>query len=96
MRCADVAIATADARDYELPNDVTHLFLFNPFDKAIVTAVLAKVRDSLDAHPRPLSIIYALPKCGRDTLLEVPWLTLKYELETIDSDWQRLAIYESC
>lgn len=96
LRCSEVTIATADARHYELPDDATHLFLFNPFDESIVTDVLARVRSSLDAHPRPLSVIYALPRCRRDPLVDVPWLTLTHELETIDSDWQRLTIYETC
>lgn len=95
LRCSDVTIATVDAREYAVPHDATHLFLFNPFDEPIVLNLLASIHDSLDAHPRKLSIIYALPKCRRDPLVNVPWLTLKHELETIDSDWQRLAIYET-
>lgn len=96
LRCTDVTVATEDARSYVVPNDATHIFLFNPFDEAIVTAVLANLRASLHTHPRQLAVIYALPKCRRDPLLDVPWLSLQHELETIDSDWQRLAIYETC
>ncbi len=96
LRCADVAIETADARSYEVPDDATHIFLFNPFDEPIVLAVLAKIRESLDAHPRRLSIIYALPKCRRDPLVDIAWLNLRHELKTLDADWQRLAIYETC
>ena len=96
LRCADVTIATTDARDYEVPHDATHIFLFNPFDEPIVMTVLTRIRDSIAAHPRRLSIIYALPACRRDPLVDVSWLTLKHELETIDAAWQRLAIYETC
>lgn len=95
LRCGDVSIATIDARDYEVPDDATLVFLFNPFDEAIVLAVLARIYDSIRANPRTLSIIYALPKCRRDPLVDIPWLELKHELNTIDSDWQRLAIYEA-
>lgn len=96
LYCADVTIATQDARDFKVPDDVTHIFLFNPFDEPIVMAVLRRIHDSIAAHPRRLSIIYALPSCRRDPLVDVPWLTLKHELQTIDADWQRLAIYETC
>lgn len=96
LRCTDVTIETTDARSYEVPENATHVFLFNPFDEPIVMAVLAKIRESLDAHPRRLSIIYALPRCRRDPLLDISWLNLKHELVTIDADWQRLAIYETC
>ncbi|HUG69107.1 MAG TPA: class I SAM-dependent methyltransferase [Pirellulaceae bacterium] len=95
FRCADVSIATADARDYELPRDATHIFLFNPFDEPIVMAVLARIHDSILAHPRRVSMIYALPKCRRDPLVDVPWLSEMHVLDTIDSDWQRLAVYET-
>ncbi|MBI2480776.1 MAG: class I SAM-dependent methyltransferase [Planctomycetia bacterium] len=95
LRCADVSITTADAREYKLPHDATHIFLFNPFDEPIVMAVLAEIHDSVEARPRTVSIIYALPKCRRDPLVDVPWLDLKHELNTIDSDWQRLAIYQT-
>ncbi|MDA1016273.1 MAG: class I SAM-dependent methyltransferase [Planctomycetota bacterium] len=95
LRCDDVTIATEDARKYEVPTDATHIFLFNPFDEPVLMTVLARIRDSLHASPRKLSIIYALPKCRRDPLVDVPWLTLQHKLETIDSDWQRLAVYES-
>ena len=35
-------IATTDARDYEVPHDATHIFLFNPFDEPIVMTVLER------------------------------------------------------
>lgn len=95
LQCADVSITTTDARTYEVPHDVTHIFLFNPFDEPIVIGVLARIRDSIQAHPRTVTIIYALPKCRRDPLIDIPWLELKHELVTIDSDWQRLAVYET-
>lgn len=95
LRCSDVTIVSEDARTYAVPNDTTHVFMFNPFDEPIVLTVLARIRDSLHERPRRLTIIYALPKCRRDPLVDIPWLTLKHEIETIDSDWQRLAIYET-
>ncbi|MBC8355941.1 MAG: class I SAM-dependent methyltransferase [Planctomycetes bacterium] len=95
LRCNNVIIATQDARHFEVPTETTHIFMFNPFDEPIVTTVLERIRDSLDVNPRNLSIIYALPQCRPDPLVDVPWLVLKHKLETIDSDWQRLAIYET-
>ncbi len=94
LRCKSVVIECEDARTYEVPTDVTHVFMFNPFDEPILLTVMARIRDSIHQRPRKLTIIYALPKCRRDPLLELPWLSLKHELKTIDSDWQRLAIYE--
>ena len=95
LKCAEVSIATLDAREYDVPNDATHIFLFNPFDEPVLASVLTRIRRSLEEHPRELVIIYALPKCRHDPLLDVPWLKLTHELKTIDSDWQRLAVYEA-
>ncbi|MCA9118917.1 MAG: class I SAM-dependent methyltransferase [Planctomycetaceae bacterium] len=95
LRCRDVLVETCDARNYQVPMDATHFFLFNPFDEPVVLNVLDHIRQSVEAHPRKVSIIYALPKCRHDPLPSISWLELKSELETIDSDWQRLAIYET-
>ncbi len=93
--CTDVTIACEDARTYDVPTDVTHIFMFNPFDEPILLTVLARIRDSVHEQRRKVTIIYALPKCRPDPMLDIPWLNLKHEIETIDSDWQRLAIYET-
>jgi len=94
LRCPHVQIECADARRYRIPPEASLVFMFNPFDEPIVRTVLAGVRESLDHHPRDLAFIYGLPKCRCDVLREVPWLRARAEIETIDSDWQRLVVYE--
>ncbi len=42
-------------------DDVTILFLFNPFGAATLREVLARVEDSLRRHPRRLRIVYVNP-----------------------------------
>ena len=44
-----------------VPPDVTVVFLFNPFNGRVFGGALAKVLRSLDAHPRPLRLIYVNP-----------------------------------
>lgn len=93
--CQDVSIVEADAGRHVIPDDVTVALMFNPFDAPVVRAVLDQVLASLRRKPRDFSIIYGLPKSRTDVLAETPWLAVRQEVETIDSDWQRLVVYES-
>lgn len=93
--CADVTVVHADARHFAVPDEVTTVFLFNPFDEQILRLVLERLHLSLAARPRRITIVYGLPKCRRDLLATLPWLRVVHELATIDADWQRLTIYES-
>jgi len=61
LRCQDIELVHADAESYQIPDDVTVVFLNNPFGGAIFAAVVNKLLDSYDRRPRPLRIIYANP-----------------------------------
>ncbi len=50
-----------DAFYFKIPPDVDGIFLFNPFDEVIMSAVLENIEESLDLHPRKMTIIYANP-----------------------------------
>jgi SAM-dependent methyltransferase len=56
-----VELVNADATTYDVPEDVTVLFLFNPFNGSVFAAALANVLRSLDEHPRPFRLIYVNP-----------------------------------
>lgn len=47
-----------DAFYFAIEKDVDCLFLFNPFDETIMSAVVENIEESLDEHPRDLTIIY--------------------------------------
>lgn len=57
-RCRDVDVVTADALAYLIPDDVTVIYLFNPFRDAIFDAVLAQLKESLERRPRSVRLIY--------------------------------------
>jgi Histone methylation protein DOT1 len=61
LRCPDVRLVTADALDYEIPDDVTVAFFFNPFIGATFAGVIDRLLDTLDARPRRLRLIYRNP-----------------------------------
>jgi SAM-dependent methyltransferase len=61
LRCKHVEIVTADVVNYEVPDDVTFVYFFDPFHGEIFSAVVAKLLASLRRRPRELTIIYFDP-----------------------------------
>lgn len=51
-------VRAMDATEYTFAPDDTVLYLYNPFDSLVLSAVLARLRASLDAHPRRVWFIY--------------------------------------
>ncbi|HYM92788.1 MAG TPA: class I SAM-dependent methyltransferase [Chitinophagaceae bacterium] len=54
-------IELQDAFYYKIPDDISVIFLFNPFDEVIVSGVLKNINESLQKKPRTLRILYANP-----------------------------------
>jgi hypothetical protein len=62
LRCRQVDLKRSDVLDYEIPSDVTVAFFANPFHGPVFDAVLHRLIDSVDAHPREVRMIYRNPK----------------------------------
>jgi SAM-dependent methyltransferase len=60
-RAASVEVLETDAQTYEIPTDVTHVYVYNPFRKAMFAKFLSQLLASLDANPRDLTLIYVVP-----------------------------------
>jgi precorrin-6B methylase 2 len=58
FKCRNVEVVNQDVLDYEVPDDVTVVYFFNPFKGEIFAAVLDKLLASLRRRPRELTIIY--------------------------------------
>ena len=54
-------IITKDAINFEIPTDVDCIFLFNPFDVVIMTAVVSNIMESVKEYPREIIVAYANP-----------------------------------
>ena len=61
LRCTDVELVVGDAATYEMPDDVTIVYMFNPFKGSVFQAALESIVRSLDRAPRPLRIVYQNP-----------------------------------
>jgi SAM-dependent methyltransferase len=92
LACRNVEIIQADASEFVPPDDVSVVFMYNPFDVDVVRQVLARLRRGLLANPRDLTIVYALPKTGADILSEAEWLD-REQVATDNAEWERLSIY---
>jgi hypothetical protein len=53
---------TADARDWQIPDDVTVAYFANPFTGAIFADVVERIFASIDRSPRRMRIIYHWPR----------------------------------
>lgn len=52
----------ADATSYHVPDDITVIFMYNPFNGEIFERTMAQIFASLDRAPRRLRLIYNHPK----------------------------------
>jgi len=61
LRCRDVQLVCADAVDFDIPDDVTVVFFYNPFTGQTFGTVIEHLLASVDRKPRPITIIYYNP-----------------------------------
>jgi len=54
-------ILNLDATDYVVDDDDRVFFLYNPFDRPVLDAVLANIRRSYESSPRPIHLVYGRP-----------------------------------
>lgn len=55
--CQDVEIIDCDVRDYEIPDDVTVVYLYEPFPNPMVEQVVGEVDQSVERTPREVKLI---------------------------------------
>jgi len=58
LACRDIELITADATAYHVPDDVTCIYMYNPFRGQALADVMGNIRQSLDRRPRKLTIIF--------------------------------------
>jgi precorrin-6B methylase 2 len=70
--CRTVELVCADARDFEVPDDITVVFFYNPFVGQTFRTVLDNIAASLLRRPRRLTIAYVYPVMN-DALVSAGW-----------------------
>jgi hypothetical protein len=60
-RSFESRILNLDATEYEIGDDDRVFFFYNPFGRPVLERVVANIRRSHAAHPRPIHLIYGRP-----------------------------------
>jgi SAM-dependent methyltransferase len=78
LRCQNIEVVTADATEYDVPDDMTFAYMYSPFRGKLFEQVVKRIIESIDRNPRRVTLIYANPvmeeellATGRFTLVEV-------------------------
>jgi SAM-dependent methyltransferase len=96
-RCRNVEIVTADVGEYQVPDDLTIAYLFHPVVNETFDAVVRRLIDSLDRHPRPLRLIYVCPALSSAVLATGRFRLVKEQRSRLfDTHASRAEIFESC
>ncbi|MFJ2028472.1 methyltransferase domain-containing protein [Streptosporangium sp. NPDC087985] len=61
LRCEDVDLVQSDVLDYEIPDDVSVVFLNNPFRGETFATAIGKLIATVDRNPRAVTVIYFNP-----------------------------------
>jgi SAM-dependent methyltransferase len=95
-RCRNVEIVVADVTEYEVPDDLTIGYLYNPFTYDTLDTVLRGIVDSIDRRPRRVRLIYAAaPETGAPVLATGRFRLVKEQRNRV-LDAYTTSIYESC
>lgn len=61
LLCRNVELVTANVLDYDVPDEVTVVYMFNPFFGDVFANVVGKLLSSLSRRPRRLKLVYRIP-----------------------------------
>jgi SAM-dependent methyltransferase len=56
--CPEIDLVTVDALEWEVPDDVTVVYLYCPFPEQVFGGLVDRLVASLERSPRPLRLIY--------------------------------------
>jgi len=83
LRCRSIELVTADALEYHIPDDVTVVYMYNPFRGPVFRAVIEELIASVDRAPRSIRLLYKAPR-EHELLMS----TGRFELVRTVSAWR--------
>lgn len=69
-----VQVIVADAAQWQVPDEVSVAYLFNPFIGSVMKAAQERMRESLRRRPRPFRLLYAHAVDQPDLFAPCDWL----------------------
>lgn len=94
LACKEVEIVATDATTFEVPDDMTVAYMYNPFKGEIFEAVLNNIIASWKRNPRRITLAYLLPTMEA-AVLATGVFTLTREVRFGEGDSQRLALFST-
>ena len=85
-----IELVRGDVLEFGVPDDVTVVFFFNPFEGEAFDQLVAKLVASVDRNPRRLRFVYANPRAA-EVLSEHPRFELVDQIRSWrpDPEWAR-------
>jgi len=82
LKCRDIELITANAREFVIPDEVTAIYFFNPFCGEVLADVLQNIRASLRRRPRALRLICKIPERSafEEEIVKHTWLIKEREI----------------
>ncbi len=62
LRCPQIELINSDVLNYRIPDDVTVVYLYNPFRGPVFQHVVDELERSIDRNSRKIRIIYLNPR----------------------------------
>lgn len=88
LRCKDIQPLVGDATTWPVPDDVSIIYLNNPFHGEIFAGALARMKESYDRAPRTMHVILNVPLPGPSRLdrmvRDTGWLHVQHEFNLSD------------
>jgi precorrin-6B methylase 2 len=94
LRTERVEIVTSDARQFAIPADMTHVYLFNPFFGSVLAEVVQNILASIDAHPRTVRLIYVEPTEHDELMATGRFRLVRYQSTTRLVSRTHVAVYD--
>jgi tRNA A58 N-methylase Trm61 len=70
LRCRDVELVAADVLDWEIPDDLTLVYLYCPFPEQVLERFMERLIASIDRNPRAVRLVYNFSTTGnRQTIM---------------------------
>lgn len=92
QKCTDFDLKCMDALEYAYDDKPLVLYLFDPFGREILQEVVARLENSLRAHPREAYVVYVYPQYD-DLLARSPLLQKVAEGGPKWQPWSQYVIY---
>ena len=82
LKCRDIELITANAREFVIPDEATVIYFFNPFSGEVLADVFQNIRASLRRRPRALRLVCKIPERSafEEEIFKHKWLIKEREI----------------